>query len=364
MAAADGTKTLHDSRLSDGRLLAKLFDVGVVMLDDAQYCCHASRAACELLGAESVDALRGRWDTVGAELGIADLRQLEEDAVPLQRRVEIRTPAGTRELRLEAHAIRDDGRARYVVLLRDRVRPDRADRALVRVAQALANRHLLTGLVHDAKGPLNNVKLTLALLSSDMARAESAGLPAPDTARWRRHLDTLLMETGRLDDSLRRIDAITRPGDGSSDEFVDARDALREVTGALHHEAMMREVTMALEAPASAAWILADARQLRCALLGFTVCMLDVTQPGGTIVWSVRVAEPDILLHVAATPSKLPDGLMREFFRVTGTGESDYAAAIAGRVIIEAGGGEVTLETGSNQSGFAIRMCSPSHPAS
>ena len=92
---------------------------------------------------------------------------------PLQRGFDLQTPAGVRKLRSEVHAF-DGGLARYIVLLRERTTRDDAYRAHVKASECHGNRHLIANLVHDAKGPLNNIHLTLALLTSTIGRMDPA----------------------------------------------------------------------------------------------------------------------------------------------------------------------------------------------
>jgi signal transduction histidine kinase len=360
-SAKTAPAVLQDSRPFDERLLYDLLDVGVVVLDDARRCRDASRAACELLGVDDPSALRARWEAIGSDLGIGELACLQEDTALWQRRADVRTPAGSRGLRIEAHALREGGVAQYILLLRDRSQKSASDGALGLVAEAQANRHLLHGYLHQAKGPLNNFRLTLALLSSRLVKLESSSAVEAEGARWRRHLELLQAETSRLSDCLHQIDALTWKNDGAS-EAVDLCEMIREVEWVLRHEAAVLDVTLVPELATTPAWVVANARALRYALLGFAETLLHATRPSGTIALSVQVAAPDVLLHLGAQPATLPDQFGHELFRVTGTPESSQAAAIAGRVVIEALGGEVILEQASGSAGFAIRMHAPAQP--
>lgn len=353
----ESTDELQDSGLRDSRLLAQLLPVGIVMLDEAQRCCFASRGACELLGAADEAALREDWHSIGAQFDLDDLSRSPLDGPPLQRRIDLRTASGTRLLRFEVHAVPGD-RLQHVMLLCARDHLGHADRTLLLASEALANRHVLTGLVHEAKGPLNNFGLTLALFTSAMERADSTPLSEATLARWQRYLGVLRTEAARLSGCLNDIHALTQSGDAIR-ERIDVGAALREAMRVMRHDATMREVTVQLELPAAPASIVGDPHAVRLALLGFTTCMLDVTRPGGVLTWRIVPpgADPRLLLQVHATQAAFPPALVAKIFGISRIAESDHEAAVAGRLIVEAHGGEVTIDPeGDGRCGFSIRL--------
>src|SRR6185437_13568866 len=100
-------------------------------------------------------------------------------------------------------------------------------------------------------------------------------------------------------------------------------------------------------------------RLVRLALLAFTIVLLDVTPSGGRIGSRLTRADGTSAAAIAITTSRatLPPDLVASLFRLSRTAESPFAAAIAGRLIIEAQGGDVALESdGVRRSGFRIHI--------
>ena len=353
----DTRENLHDSGLRDGRLLAYLLQAGVVVLDGAQRCLLASASACELFDAADESDLRDRWDSIHAALGLSTLAAHGAGDPPLQRRAEFCTATGLRALRYEAHAVADGGHAHHVLLLRERTRIDRADRAILLASEAQAGRHVLTGLVHEAKGPLNNFYLTLSLLSASLARMEANAAPQTTPAQWSRYLDVLRNEAARLAGCLNDLESLTRLGD-TTRERVDLCALSRDVLRVLRHEATMRETTIDLDVPSTPVWIEGDAHALRLALLAFASAVLDASHRGLAVGIAVDDGpSSDACVRIATATPVLPANLATELFRLGCAGESDHIAAIAGRIIVEAHGGELSLDArDGSPAGFVIRM--------
>lgn len=350
-----------DSDLPDGRLLARLLQRGVLVLDEHATLCFASPDACELLAATDEAALRDDWPAIVAQFCAAGIPRLPPDGIPFQGRIDLRRGEEVHPLRFECHAVAGDGRLRHVVLLRDRGRLMPGDRALLLASETLVNRPALSALVHEAKGPLNNFNLTLALLAAGIERLETSAIPEETFAQWRRYLTRLRAETMRLTHCLDDIHALTESPERAR-EPIDVGALLRDTVRVLHHDATMREVRIGLEIPPEPIRATGNPKLLQLALTSLAMCLLDVAPPGGNIRWRVEPASgtATVELRVSASPCVLPPGLVAEFFRISSAAESEHAAAIAGRTIIEAQGGEVALATGADGcAGFVLRV--PAH---
>lgn len=351
-------RPLQDSGLRDGRLLSELLQMGVLVVDDHGALCFASPAACELLGVASESALRDGWPAIAAQFGVTDSPGRQHDGASFQGRIDIRSTPGTRALRFERHTIADRASLTHVILLRDRGHIVPGDRALLLASEALASRPVLSGLVHEAKGPLNNVGLTLALLAAGIGRVEPPAIAGEALARWRHHVDVLRTETTRL---ARCLDDIHRLADvpDPARERIDMGALLRDIVRVLRHDATLREIRIELELPDEPLRATGDPQLVRLALTSLTMCMLDVAPPDGNITWRVEPASDPttVVLRVSASQCVLPPDLVAEIFRITRTTESVHAAAIAGRMIIEAQGGDVALATGADgYAGFLLRI--------
>lgn len=349
---------LHDSGLTDSRLLARLLQAGTLVLDEHDNVRFASAGACELLGVADETALRDCWSDLRSRLRIADWPRKLTDAGAYHGRADLQTATGTRAIRFEMHVVDGDGHTHRVVLVRDCGHLLPSDRALLLASEAQANRHVLTGLVHAAKGPLNNFNLTLALLTASVARAEASAYGEELVARWPRYIEVLRNEAARLAGCVDDIHALTLRHDPSYEAF-DLCAMTLDCAGVLRHGATMREVGLELDVPQHPVHGMGDAQLVRLALLSFTISVLDLTSPGGRVGWRVTPGDGAGAAAVSITTSQavLPPELVAGLFRLSCTAESDYSAAIAARLIVEAQGGDVGLHHGAGQPpGFLLHI--------
>ena len=354
----DARNPVQDSGLTDSRLVAGLLQAGMLVLGESGELRFASEKACDLFGAESEAGLRASWGDIASQLRVREWPRDPGDATAFHGCADVRTPAGVRTVRFEMHAVTDDGCAQRVVLVRERGRLLPGDRVLLMASQAEADHHVLMGLVHAVNGPLNNFNLTLALFATSIARAKTASVAPETTARWTRYLDVLRNEAARLAGCVEDNHALTLPHEPAR-EAIDLCAMLRDCARVLRHDATIREIELVLDAPDAAIHALGDPRLVRLALLAFTIVLLDVTPSGGRIGSRLTRADGTSAAAIAITTSRatLPPDLVASLFRLSRTAESPFAAAIAGRLIIEAQGGDVAIESdGVRRSGFRIHI--------
>ena len=351
--------SLHDSGPPDSWLLARLLQAGTLVLDERDGLRFASAGACELLGVAGEPELRACWSDIGAQLRVAQWPRAVADGDAYHGRADLATPAGVRAIRFEAHAMADADRVHRAVLVRDRVRLLASDRALLLASEAQANRQVLTGLVHAAKGPLNNFNLTLALLGAGVARGDAA---SPEwNARRNRYLEVLQNEATRLAACIDEIHALTMRHEPAH-EPIDVAGMCIDCGRVLRHGATMREVGLEMDVPDRPVMAVGDPQLVRLALLSFAICVLELTEPGGRVGWRVTPGDGSRAPVIALSTSQpaLPSGLVNGLFRLSCTAESDYSAAIAARLIIEAQAGDVVLNDGvAVTPGIVLRL--PAH---
>ncbi|HET8584516.1 MAG TPA: hypothetical protein VFM89_02150, partial [Casimicrobiaceae bacterium] len=242
--------------------------------------------------------------------------------------------------------------------VRDRAHLLPSDRALLLASEAQANRQVLIGLVHAAKGPLNNFNLTLALLAAVLARNGGSAATPEASARRSRYVDVLQNESARLAACIDEIHALTIERDASR-QAIDLCAMARDCTRVLRHGATMREVAVDLDLPDGGVIAFGDPQLVRLALLSFTICVLDLTSAGGRVIWRAADGDGERAASVAITTSepKVPPALAHALFRLSCTTESDYSAAIAARLIVEAQGGDVVLhDNDASATGIALHL--------
>jgi signal transduction histidine kinase len=170
-------------------------------------------------------------------------------------------------------------------------------------------------------------------------------------------------EETRLTACLNDIHALTQPRDATP-ERVDVGPLLRDIARLLRHEARIREAKLELDESPAPAWTFGDPHQLHLALLAFCACLVDAARPMSVITLRVGAdgATGGTSVRIVATDIAMPVGVTSDFFRISGTASSDFQAVFAGRMIIEAHGGDVSLvgDDGAG-SGFAIAL--PGRPA-
>jgi signal transduction histidine kinase len=351
--AASGLQQ-HDSGPYDGQLLGELLQAGVVMLDGEQRCRYASPRACAHLGETDEAALVNGWPAIRATLGLDDITALRAGDPPLQRRCDLSTASGTRKVRFEVHALGGGSPARYLMLLRERSPIDRADRLPLMASECEANRHAISSLVHDAKGPLNNIHLTLALLASAFARMDPSNAPAETLARCRRYVDVIQTEETRLAGGLNDIHALARRDDASP-ERIDVGALLGDIVHVLRHEARLREAKLQLDV-ATSAWTYGDPHQLRLALFAFCACVVEAARPRSVITLRVDAGDDAIRISIAATGIAIPADVAAALFRISGVATPAVQGVVAGRTIVEAQGGDVALVDDGTAAGFSIGL--------
>ncbi|HET9670288.1 MAG TPA: hypothetical protein VFQ93_11820 [Casimicrobiaceae bacterium] len=345
---------MHDSGPHDHRLLARLLEAGTLVLDEADTLRFASHAACSLLGADNEEQLRRAWAPLSAQLGIPNWPRRLGDGEAFHGRADVVTARGPRSLRYELHVV--DATSGYrALLVRDRAVLSPGDTTLLLASEAEANRHVLTGLVHAAKGPLNNFNLTLSLLARNVARAD-AGKTDEATTKRTRYIGVLQTEALRLAACIDEINALTLTPVPAR-EAIDLAALSQQCTRVLRHGATMREVNLDLDVPADPVHTIGDPQLVRLALLSFAINVIDLTASGGRVGWRVSREPDDVRVRLTTSQPRLPRALVDGLFRLSCTGECAHPGAIAGRVIIEAQAGEVIVHDGRDgHAGLALHF--------
>jgi signal transduction histidine kinase len=343
----DEASKMQDSGLALCRLLADFLQIGVILVDEAGICRFANNRACELLDAADQAAAGARWSTLRKQIDLGP-----SHSAPVLGTVDLTTARGMRQLRAEAHALRDAGG--YAVLLRDRAVIDDADRVPMLATRAQANRAVLSGLVHGASGPLNNFNLTLAVLDADRERFDALPQAADASARLRRHLGVLRSEAAALVSILDELRALAERRSRDSTR-IDLAESVRDVARWLRHEAVMREAAIATDA-SSPAWITGDRDAMTLALVALVSRLLDACGPGSVLRLSaLHVAnERHCLVRITVEPATVPAELADELFAIRPS-PRDPAPATA-RMIVEAHGGTLAFQCDARQCAVVITL--------
>lgn len=343
------------------RTLAALLPCGVLLLGPDARPQFASAHACALLGAADEAQLCARWDALAAALCLGDPAALPVGAQVMRAGRAIEVDAAPRALRIEVHATGARSKAHYVVLLQRRDRHDSADAALIAASRAEANQHVLAGLLHELNGPLNNLNLTLALLTAALARivAQQPGDSALE--RCRRHVDTLNAEIRRLSECSRAMSGALGPPDESSG-VAPVAPLLHEVQRVLRHHAMLHELSISMAEPPADLCMAGDIGLLRLALLDLVLTALGITAPGGEIMVTSDDDRGALHLRIVARRASASADAFHATDNILAVPSAEWLGFVAARRILELHGGGAALRAEARDT-LAIEARLPLHRA-
>jgi signal transduction histidine kinase len=186
-----------------------------------------------------------------------------------------------------------------------RVRSGVCDPALIVAAsRARTQAILVAGLLHDLNGPLNNLRLTLELVTRVLAQHPDGDADAVASARLRRYLDTLAQESTRITEWSRAAGAALGPGNATGPEALAV--LLEEAQRLFRHHAALSEVRLESAAVSDGDVQVENAVATR-ALLATLLCAAIALAPAGAVVRIECAARhPHALVRVAIAPAHVP----------------------------------------------------------
>ena len=249
--------------------LSELAGVPALMLDGGGRLQHASRSAFELFECVDESALAAQWPAIAALFG--DPVASGSAVVPVGN--------GSRQIGLELRTLDANAGGGFFALLKDRGRFDALERELLLASECRAWTYESAVLLHDLKGILNSMQISLELMSDP--DVEGTQLTTEEAKRQRR-IVTLKDDLSRLNQGLRALPGNDRDGDPPLEEF-DARDLLKEVLATLRLLARRNNVEVRLESPDAPLPVRARRTWIRQALLNVAVHRLNAMRAGGKL---------------------------------------------------------------------------------
>jgi signal transduction histidine kinase len=260
---------------------------------------------------------------------------------PVVRAMEIKGRDGKeRFLTLSASRVKVPGEeAPYrVLILRDVTEERRLRDQIQRSERITALGRLAAAVAHEVRNPLNAIGMTAQRLRAEFE-------PREDTEEYRRFLDVIRSEIGRLDDIITQFlrfasEPQIEPRTEDLGELVDS--VITQEAG----EAAERGVRLTSEIAAGQKAVM-DVRQMRQVLLNLTSNAIESMEGGGEVRISAR--EQDAWVHLSVeddgpgmTPEKLEQALELHFTtKDKGTG---LGLPISQR-IVERHGGTLSVES-------------------
>jgi signal transduction histidine kinase len=335
------------------RALASRLPCGVLVLAADGTPRFASARACALLGVADEAGLRTRWPALSAALGIA-AAVLAAGARPHAGGT-IAADDGPRAIRADVHATGAADGAAWLVLMQRRDRADDGDAALIAASRANASRHVLAGLLHDLNGPLNNLNLTLALLSGTLPRIATQQPADAALERCCRHADTMADQTRRFSEGARAMSAAVAPAEHAAGVAL-VSALLHDAQNALRHHASLREVRTSIAPAAPGLAVSGDLDLLRLALVDLLLTAIDETTAGGDITVTADDADGGLCLRIRARAAPVNGGGPDAGGDMLASPSAQWLGYVAARRILELHGGSATLHADADALVIEARM--------
>ncbi len=324
--------------------LAKVSNVGVLLLGPQGRLEFINAAGRELLAGNSPDDLEAPWEAVREALEQAYRRVQEQGTLTARVDREINDQGVVRRLRFEIHAVDNRQWKGCLVLIKNRQMMEALDTDLRAAARFRSLSRLYMGAAHDLKAPLNAMVVNLEMLKQTIARGDATA--AEDRERQGHYVQVLKEEVARLNRYLTTLLEQANPGKETR-AIVDLRPLVVELDSLLAPQARRQQVTLHHRLPDQPVLVLAHADRLKQALLNIIINGLDAMPKGGRLEITVAVAESQGRLSICDTGPGIPSSLLNHIFDMhfttkdTGTGIGLYVA----RSVIRQYGGEIEVET-------------------
>jgi len=225
-----------------------------------------------------------------------------------------------------------------------------ADGMLMRASRCEVLQHVLGGMLHDLNGPLNNIALTLALVSAGVARSAAAAPADAALARLARHAATLDAEVRRLAECSQAMSRTLQDALAGADrEPVELAALVADVRRRLRHHAALRDIVV--EEPVAAddgvvVHVERDALQL--ALSGLLLGACAACEADARVALRTARQGDQATVAIAARPATLPDHVRAALDAMVVPPPSAALHLAAGRLAVRAQGGRVSF-------GFGVR---------
>ena len=307
---------------------------------------YGNRQACDFLDCAGDDLLKAKWKAVAPLFDLP--AQLPFSSKPHMCNAEIPSSAGSRLLSLELHAL-DDGAGRgHFALLKDRSVLDHIERELFLASEHRRWTHQCETLMHDLKGILNSMQISLELLSH--TETESADV-SPEAARKQRRIAALKEDLARMNHALRALPGADGDAEPDIAEF-DARDLIKEIFTTLRQLLRRKNVELKLEMPEVPLSARGRRAWIKQALFNVAVHRLNAMHTGGALVVDAATTDHGVVVKLRNDVPDMREGMIDEGYRLFCPGRKNGGATdlLVARAIFESQGGAMEVKSGSVDS--------------
>ncbi|MFZ5512266.1 MAG: hypothetical protein ACOZCP_19655 [Pseudomonadota bacterium] len=331
------SSAVHDYS-GEFQVLADLLGVAVLRVDRSMDLRGADANACRLFRVTRAADLAAAWPSLCAQMGLA-----AEQPTGV-RPVTAAAAVGDERLQLRGEVRPLGGQDEDCLLL---LRP--VGQASPVEEQALAACHarvlsfLASKLVHDLNGPANNIHIALSLLESAVdALALTSPADAGTPLRLQRYVKVLKDETARLSERIRELPShIALRGNGQEEE-VELCALADEIGRLVKHETTARQVRRSISLPPRALPVRARREELKLALLGLAVTLIDAVGEGGELAIEVEAGQRQAQVCLSGRGDSLADDLFASLQGLGYGGGGRALAPFAARLVLERCGGRIS----------------------
>lgn len=335
------------------RALSDLAGVPTLLLDGAGRLEHANSLAHELFECADEDVLAAKWASVSALFGVPAASGTA--TVPIG--------DGSRRIGLELRALDGDAGGGSFALLKDRGRFHPLERELLLASECRAWTHESAVLLHDLKGILNSMQISLELMSDPDAEVKQL---SAEEARRERRIVMLKDDLSRLNQGLRALPGSNRESDPPTEEF-DARELVKEVLGTLRLLARRNNVEVKLESPDVPLPIRARRTWIRQALLNVATHRLNAMRAGGrlSVIAAARRSSdgdvPGMCVRIGNDAPDLRSASAEELDRsfCPGRRNPGNTDLVVARAVFESAGGSLEVLVDEAGHGSIVEMHIP-----
>jgi signal transduction histidine kinase len=212
---------------------------------------------------------------------------------------------------------------------------------IVAASQAEARQHVLSGLLHDLNGPLNNLGLTLALLERTLTPWLATQAAGELGERVRRYIASLTADTSRLGSWSRAASTAVHPSLNA--ELTTVAELRERIHRLLRHHATIAEVRLALDPAQGGDTSLADGGGVTGGLLSLVVAAIALVDVGGSVTLTGDGPGAATTVRIVIDPARTSSALTRAFAPTPVSPSSHLERhLLAGRLQIESVGGQVS----------------------
>lgn len=347
-----GKVAVADHRRGLFLALESLAGTAALLLDRNANLEHGNRQTCDLLDCADNGQLEAKWKVIAPLFG---LPQTPSSGKPRLCNAEIPLAAGTCPMSLELHALDQSAGHGYFAILRDCSVLDHLERELFQASERRGWSHQCVTLMHDLKGILNSMQISLELLAN--AEEEAADV-SPAEARKRRRIASVSEGLGRVNRAMRALPGMDEGEEPPVTEF-ETCDVIRENLANLRELVRRNSIELKLKLPETPLPARGRRPWLKQALFNVTAHRINSMRAGGRLVVEAAMTAQGVVVKLHNDVPDMRDGMVDAGHRRFCPGRSNVSTTDlqVARAIFESQGGAMDVESGGmNSTVFVLRL--------